>query len=73
MLLAPAKTPRPIVERLHAEMKKIMSDPEIVKKIAAIGLIPMETPSIDGMQTYMKTEREKWGGLVEKLSLKGTL
>ncbi len=73
MLLAPAKTPRPIVERLHAEMKKIMSDKAIVEKTAAIGLIPMESPSIEGMQDYLKTEREKWGSLVEKLGLKGKL
>jgi tripartite-type tricarboxylate transporter receptor subunit TctC len=73
MLLAPAKTPRPIVERLHNEMKKIMADKSITEKTAAIGLIPMESPSIQGMQDYLKSEREKWGGLVEKLGLKGTL
>jgi tripartite-type tricarboxylate transporter receptor subunit TctC len=73
MLLAPAKTPRPVVERLHAEMKKIMSDKDIVAKTAAIGLIPMEPPSIEGMQEYLKTEREKWGNLVEQLGLKGKL
>ena len=27
VLMAPAKTPRPIVEKLNAEMKRIMSDP----------------------------------------------
>ena len=73
MLLAPAKTPRPVVERLHEEMKKIMADKSIIDKTAAIGLIPMESPSIEGMQAYLKTEREKWGGLVEKLGLKGSL
>jgi tripartite-type tricarboxylate transporter receptor subunit TctC len=73
MLLAPAKTPRPIVERLHAEMKKIMADKAMTEKTAAIGLIPIESPSIEGMQDYLKSERAKWGGLVEKLGLKGTL
>jgi tripartite-type tricarboxylate transporter receptor subunit TctC len=73
MLLAPAKTPRPIVERLHNEMKKIMNDKAMTERAAAIGLIPIETPSIEGMQDYMKSERAKWGGLVEKLGLKGTL
>jgi tripartite-type tricarboxylate transporter receptor subunit TctC len=72
MLLAPAKTPRPIVEQLHAEMKKVMSDPAITQKIASIGLIPMESPSIQGMQDYIKSEREKWGGLVDKLGLTGS-
>jgi tripartite-type tricarboxylate transporter receptor subunit TctC len=72
VLLAPAKTPKDIVERLHAEMKKIMSDPEMKQKVANIGLIPIDTPSIDGINAYMKDERGKWGALVEKLGLKGS-
>jgi tripartite-type tricarboxylate transporter receptor subunit TctC len=72
ILLAPAKTPRAIVDRLHAEMKKIMADPEMKERTSNIGLIPFETPSVDGMNEYMKSERVKWGSLVEKLGLKGS-
>jgi tripartite-type tricarboxylate transporter receptor subunit TctC len=71
-LLAPAKTPNDVVERLHAEMKKIMSDPEMKAKVAAIGLIPIDTPSVDGIRTYIRDEQAKWGVLVEKLGLKGS-
>jgi tripartite-type tricarboxylate transporter receptor subunit TctC len=71
-LLAPAKTPKDIVDRLHAEMKKIMSDPEMKKRVADIGLIPFDTPSIDGINDYIKSERVKWGTLVEKIGLKGS-
>jgi len=73
VLLAPAATPRPIVERLHAEMKKIMGDPEMKKLASNIGLIPMDTPSIDGIEQYFKTEREKWGTLVRQLGLEGSM
>jgi tripartite-type tricarboxylate transporter receptor subunit TctC len=72
VLLAPAKTPRGIVERLHTEMKKIMSDPEMKTKVANIGLIPIDTPSVDGIRDYIKSEQVKWGALVEKLGLKGS-
>jgi tripartite-type tricarboxylate transporter receptor subunit TctC len=72
VLLAPAKTPRDIVDRLHAEMKKIMSDPEMKEKVSNLGLIPIETPSVEGINAYMKDERAKWGALVEKLGLKGS-
>jgi tripartite-type tricarboxylate transporter receptor subunit TctC len=34
MLLMPSKTPRPIVERLHTEMKRIMAAPDMREKIA---------------------------------------
>ncbi len=72
VLLAPAKTPKEVVERLHIEMKKIMSDPDIKEKAAAIGLIPIDTPSIDGINAYIKSEQIKWGALVEKLGLTGS-
>jgi tripartite-type tricarboxylate transporter receptor subunit TctC len=72
VLLAPAKTPPEVVERLHAEMKKIMSDPEMKAKVENIGLIPVDTPTVDGIRTYIKSEQGKWGSLVEKLGLKGS-
>jgi tripartite-type tricarboxylate transporter receptor subunit TctC len=73
MLFAPAGTPKPIVERLHAEMKKIMADPEMIKLTEKIGLIPVDTPNVDGIQKYLASEREKWGELVKQLGLAGTM
>jgi len=72
ILLAPAKTPKDIVDRLHAEMKKIMAEPDMKEKASNVGLIPIDTLSVDGMNDYMKSERVKWGSLVEKLGLKGS-
>jgi tripartite-type tricarboxylate transporter receptor subunit TctC len=72
MLLVSAKTPRPIVERLHAEMKRIMRDPDIREKIAALGYIPNESPSIEDMRRYIESERLKWGSMVKELGLEGS-
>ena len=71
-LVAPAGTPREIVERLHAEMKQIMASPEITAQIVKLGLIPFETPSIPEMQAYIKADQEKWGAIVRDLGLAGT-
>jgi tripartite-type tricarboxylate transporter receptor subunit TctC len=73
VLLAPAATPKPIVDRLHAEMKKIMGDPEMKKLASNIGLIPVDTPSVEGIEQYFKSERDKWGTLVRKLGLEGSM
>src|SRR5882757_7223584 len=72
MLFAPAATPKPIVDRLHAEMNKIMADPEMKKKITEIGLLPIDPPSIPDTVKYLAAEREKWGGLVKQLGLEGS-
>jgi tripartite-type tricarboxylate transporter receptor subunit TctC len=71
-LVAPAGTPREIVERLHAEMKQIMASPEITAQIMKLGLIPFQTPSIPEMQAYIKSDQEKWGAIVRDLGLAGT-
>ncbi|MEN3380335.1 MAG: hypothetical protein V7608_379 [Hyphomicrobiales bacterium] len=72
MLLAPAKTPRDIVDRLHAEMKRALADPELKQKIETIGLIPFDTPAIEDLRVYRRAEQEKWGALVKKLGLEAT-
>ncbi len=72
VLMVPSKTPKDIVDRLHAEMKKIMSDPDMKSKAANIGLIPVDTPSVDGINDYIKSERAKWGALVKKIGLEGS-
>jgi tripartite-type tricarboxylate transporter receptor subunit TctC len=72
MLLVPSKTPQPIIDRLHAEMKRIMQAPEMQAKIAALGLIPNASPSIEDMRSYIRSEQLKWGALVKQLGLEGS-
>lgn len=72
MLFAPAATPKPIVDKLHAAMSKIMTDPEMKAKASAIGLLPIDPPSTADTITYLASEREKWGSLVRKLELEGS-
>jgi tripartite-type tricarboxylate transporter receptor subunit TctC len=71
-LFAPANTPKPIVERLSQEMKKIMSAPDMQKKIADLGLIPLDPPSLPETAAYLAAERTKWGAVVRSLGLEGT-
>jgi tripartite-type tricarboxylate transporter receptor subunit TctC len=72
ILVARAGTPAPIAGRLHDEMKRIMATPDVKEKVEAIGLIPHETPSIEGMARYIKAETDKWGALVRSLGLEGS-
>jgi tripartite-type tricarboxylate transporter receptor subunit TctC len=72
MLLVPSKTPQPIIDRLYAEMKRIMQAPEMQEKIAALGLIPNDSPSIEDMRSYIQSEHLKWGTMVKQLGLEGS-
>jgi tripartite-type tricarboxylate transporter receptor subunit TctC len=72
MLFAPSTTPKDIVDKLHQEMKRIMTAPEMRERASAIGLLPIDPPSIPETQAYLASEREKWGSLVKKLGLEGS-
>ena len=72
VLFAPAATPKEIIERLHQEMARIMPAPDMKKRAADIGLLPVDSPSVNEIKRYIKSEQEKWGSLVRKLGLEGT-
>lgn len=72
VLLAPAATPKPIVDRLHKEMAAITGSEAFQKRAATTGLIPLKPDSIDGMLKYMQTERERWGSVVTQIGLAGS-
>src|SRR5262245_32310604 len=73
VLLAPAATPRPMVERLHAEMARITADPAFQKRVTEVGLMPLAPRPIAEIEQYIKAERARWGGLVTELGLAGSL
>ena len=39
-LLAPARTPRPVVERINAAVTKVLADPAVLRRLAAQGVEP---------------------------------
>jgi tripartite-type tricarboxylate transporter receptor subunit TctC len=63
-LFAPAGTPRPIVERIAAEVKRIWELPEVVTALKNVGAEPAPS-SPDEFSQYTKTERAKWGEVVK--------
>jgi hypothetical protein len=42
------------------------------QKIMDIGLIPHDSPSVEGIQRYIRSETEKWGALVRQLGLEAS-
>ncbi len=63
-LFAPANTPRPIVDKLQAEVSKILKSPDISKRLLDLGLEPAGgTP--DELAAYQKSEIAKWSKVVK--------
>jgi tripartite-type tricarboxylate transporter receptor subunit TctC len=64
-LLAPAKTPAPVIARLNASIQKVLADPEVKKKLLEQGAEPLgETPQ--QFAGFIASESAKWGKVVKQ-------
>lgn len=72
VMMARAGTPKPIIERLHAEMKRITAQADFKAKAIELGLSPMDTPSLDDILAFIKSEQKRWGALITKIGIAGS-
>jgi tripartite-type tricarboxylate transporter receptor subunit TctC len=73
MLVAPAKTPRPIVDKLHADLKTILREADVREEfIQRQGLVPVESGSPEELKTFIEAETARIGDIVRKAGLAGT-
>ncbi len=68
-LFAPAKTPRPIVERLQAEVARAAHNPQSVATFEKSGGRVLDM-SPDETQRFVASEIAKWGDLVRRAGVK---
>ncbi len=64
-LFAPAGTPRPIVDRLAAEAKRIWALPEVIKSLENAGADSALSDSPDAFTAFTRAERAKWADVVK--------
>ncbi|MFM9887870.1 MAG: Bug family tripartite tricarboxylate transporter substrate binding protein [Burkholderiales bacterium] len=63
-ILAPAGTPKPITERLAAEMTKAIATPDLSERLSSLGATPVgNTP--DEFGAHLRRESEKWAKAVK--------
>ena len=63
-LFAPAGTPRPFIDRLQGEVKKILAAPDVAARLAEAGLDAVgSTP--DELAAYQRAEIAKWAKVVK--------
>ena len=68
-LLAPAGTPRPIIDRLNAALRALVETKEVKQRILAEGGDPL-TSTPEEYAKDIDSEETKWGSLVRRLNLK---
>jgi tripartite-type tricarboxylate transporter receptor subunit TctC len=69
-IYAPRGTPKEIVDRLNAEVVKVLAQPETRERLMQLGFEPAGG-SPEALAAYEKQERAKWGPLIKAAGLKG--
>ena len=67
-MMAPAGTPKPIVEKLQTEIAKALADPSIKEQLFGLGLSPRGT-SPDQLATELRAQFAKYGNLIRQANI----
>jgi tripartite-type tricarboxylate transporter receptor subunit TctC len=73
MVAGSAGTPKPIVERLHADFKSIMGSADVQKLVDRTGVVPVVSPPLAELPKFIASEKERWGKVVKQAGLSGSL
>ena len=68
-LMAPAKTPKAVIDRLYRDTAAVLRQPDIVARIEAVGLEPAGI-SPQEFGDYIRAELKKWGTLIKEAGIK---
>jgi tripartite-type tricarboxylate transporter receptor subunit TctC len=68
-ILAPARTPRAIVDRLYAEVTALLQLPEVRERFAVLGIEPVGNPP-DEFAAQIRADLERWGPVVKQAQIR---
>ena len=67
-LWAPKKTPKPVVDKLYAQIEKALTDPTVKERITKDGGVPMTMP-LAAIEPMVKAEIAKWADVVKRADI----
>jgi tripartite-type tricarboxylate transporter receptor subunit TctC len=65
---APAKTPKPVVDRLHREVATAVATPELRQKLLEVG-VDARSSTPDELQQLLVTEIRKWSAVIDRAKI----
>jgi tripartite-type tricarboxylate transporter receptor subunit TctC len=72
MLVAPAATPRDVVDKIHTAMFEILGDRELRAELVKLGLVPVTSPKPEALKEFVAREIVRYGKIVEQAGLAGS-
>jgi tripartite-type tricarboxylate transporter receptor subunit TctC len=72
MLVAPAKTPAEIVNRLRSELIRFLLASDVQSWIVKNGMIPAKSQSPEDLQGFLKSEIARWRDVLGEIGIAGS-
>jgi tripartite-type tricarboxylate transporter receptor subunit TctC len=63
-ILAPASTPKPIIDKFHAELAKALGQPDLRKQLTETLGMDLAVSSPEALQKFVAGEMDRWGKVV---------
>ena len=67
-IFAPARTPRPVIERLNQAFRNAVADPEIYSRLSTVGFDAF-TSTPEEFDAFVKAELAKWGAWIKEIGI----
>jgi tripartite-type tricarboxylate transporter receptor subunit TctC len=71
-VLAPAGVPKPIIDKLHAGLVKVLAMPDVRAAITKQGSNPVSSKSPQEFTAFIKSETEKFHAVIKTAGLEGS-
>ncbi len=68
-IFVPAGTPAPVIDRMHAEVRKILAQPDMQEKMKGFGMEPADMTTAQ-IATFQKAEVDKWAQVIKAAGIK---
>lgn len=68
-MVAPRGTPRPVIQRLHAEVVKAVRRPDVVSRLSLDGTEPIAS-SPDEFAAHLRSERDQWAKVAKVANIR---
>ena len=69
-ILAPAGTPKPVIDKFHAELAKALAKPDLRKQLTETLGMDLQVSSPEQLQKFVAGEMDRWGKVVRSNNVK---
>ncbi len=73
MVVAPAKTPKDIIQKLYAALQETQADPEFIAAVSKRGVSPEVSPPPAQLHKFVEDEIVRWGKIVKDAGLASSM